>query len=60
MVYIEIYQITQNIKIKTHKKIKPWITNGLINSIKNRDKLKKQIKNIMLTSKITINCLEII
>ena len=31
------------IKRKVNKKLKPWITNGLINSIKKRDKLKKKV-----------------
>lgn len=44
-----------NKKIKEQKKIKPWITNGIINSIKTRDKLKKQLqKNTLLKKKIII------
>lgn len=30
---------------KINKKIKPWITNGIIISIKKRDRLKKQLQN---------------
>ena len=33
----------KNIKVKIHHKIKPWITNGIIISIKNRDKMKKRL-----------------
>ena len=51
--FLELYQkhiINSNsvkiLKSDTVKKIKPWITVGLVNSIKYRDKLKKQlIKN---------------
>lgn len=37
-----INKCTQYKNIKIHNKIKPWITNALITSIKNRDKMKKQ------------------
>lgn len=32
-------------KINNSKKLKPWITQGLINSIKERDKLKRLLLN---------------
>lgn len=32
-------------KIKSSNKLKPWITNGIIISIKKRDKMKKHLKN---------------
>lgn len=35
---------TKVIRHKTTKKIKPWITTGIVCSIKNRDKIKKQLK----------------
>lgn len=37
-----INNCTRYKNIKMHNKIKPWITNALITSIKNRDKMKKQ------------------
>lgn len=36
-------KITKTVTIKQYNKIKPWITNGVITSIKKRDKLKKQL-----------------
>lgn len=41
-----IEKSTIEIKInKHHKKLKPWITNAIINSIKHRDLLKKHLNN---------------
>lgn len=34
---------TKIIQVKEHRKIKPWITNAIINSIKIRDRLKKLV-----------------
>lgn len=49
-IFIETYQqllsnATQiyTFKHKKHKKIKPWISDGIITSIKNRDKMKKKL-----------------
>lgn len=36
---------TKTLYIPVHKKLKPWITNGIIQSVKHRDKLKKLVVN---------------
>ena len=45
-IFMHCYEQAKNIriiKISEHKKKKPWITNGIINSIKHRDKMKKRL-----------------
>lgn len=47
-IFTSIYKectITKTIQLKKFKKIKPWITNGIICSIKHRDSLKKRVIN---------------
>lgn len=46
-------EVTVNLSSR-HKRIKPWITTAIINSIKKRDKLKKQLKNNFSIQKETI------
>lgn len=50
------------VRVLEHKKIKPWITNGIITSIKHRDKIKKRLlhcQDVELKNhyKIYRNCL---
>lgn len=50
--YLNLMELCKTIitkKIKIYNKIKPWITNGIVTSIKFRDKLKKKLlKNFSL------------
>lgn len=48
--FLDIYQRllkeateTRYVKIKNYKKIKSWITNGIVTSIKTRDRMKKKL-----------------
>lgn len=45
---------TRTVSFRKYKKIKPWITNGLIHSIKHRDKLKK----LLIKDKNNVNLLQ--
>jgi hypothetical protein len=57
---------TKTIKFKNHYKIKPWITQGIIKSIRNRDKIHKKViqnpNNYVLKDyyKTYRNCLNIL
>lgn len=46
---MEKSKVTITVNVKNYNKLKPWITNGIITSIKHRDKIKKKLLKNYIT-----------